>query len=224
MNDVTLALEATDRGGSVALGKGDRLLEAVYENSDVSHSERLMPTVDRLLEKRNLSYRSIDRVAVARGPGSFTAVRLAVTTAKTLSMVCEAKLHAAGSLLVLAKFAEGCNRLITSVIDARRGEVYVQKFEPKAGCIEPLTDPAVMATEELSITKGVVVFRDRNLNWSDLPTEETVRRLDGPISRPLAVPLWQLTRSGQPVDNPDTVTPYYLRKSDAQRSTTGDDT
>jgi tRNA threonylcarbamoyladenosine biosynthesis protein TsaB len=215
-----LAVEATDRGGSIALARDDRIVDLVYENSQVTHSERLMPTIDELLEKRDVDYEDLGEIAVARGPGSFTAIRLAVTTAKSLAMVCDADLHVPSTLRVMAEYARGPGSLVTSVLDARRGEYYVQSFRFDEDGTEPVDEPHLVVPEELSTTEeSLVVFRGRDQDRPDF--EGTV--LPEAVSRPLASGLVSIATSTdrERVENPDAAAPCYVRKSDAQRSQNG---
>jgi len=221
---MNLALEATDRGGSIALGREGDLLDLVYENSRTTHSERLMPAVERLFDKQDKSLESLDRIAVARGPGSFTAIRLAVTTAKTLAMVCEAELLAPSTLRAMAEYVRGETGTVTSVIDARRGEIYWQTFSVSTAGIKPNSDPQLTEPDELSDTGDRYVFRGRDLDVADVFASDDKWVLPEAATRPLAVPLLMIGDREQPVGNIDTVSPFYLRKSDAQRNSNGDDT
>lgn len=220
MTELLLALEATDRGGSVALAVEDRIIELQFEDSDTTHSERLMPTVDRLLDKRNYTYESIDRIAVARGPGSFTAIRLAVTTAKTLAMSCDAELIAPTTLRVMAEYGKGCVGRIRTVLDARRDEFYVQTFERTEETISAITDPSLMSAREIEVKpEEMIVFRGRDKDCSDVFSEGELRSLATRAgSRALVGGLLDLNNIMDPVENPDAVVPNYVRKSDAQRS------
>jgi tRNA threonylcarbamoyl adenosine modification protein YeaZ len=217
-----LALEATDSGGSIAFGREGKLLDVEFEDSDITHSERLMPVIDGILEKREVPYESIERIGVARGPGSFTSIRLAVTTAKTLAMLCDAELVAPTTLRVMAEYQRGNSGLITTVIDARRQEVYVQQFKAESNTIEPLDGPELMDPESVPMNENPVIFRGRDLEWSAIDPEQKNSVLPGSLTRPLAVPLFGLTSESESVEDPDTVSPCYVRKSDAQRHSNGD--
>lgn len=215
-----LAVEATDRGGSIALARDGRIVDLVYEDSRVTHSERLMPTIDDLLEKRGVEYEDLDEIAVTRGPGSFTAIRLAVTTAKSLAMVCDAQLHAPTTLRVMAEYARGPGGFVTSVLDARRGEFYVQSFRFDADGTEPVDEPHLIAPEELTTKEeSFVVFRGRDQERPELDGKVVPEA----VSRPLASGLVSIAASTdrERIENPDAVAPCYVRKSDAQRSQNG---
>lgn len=224
MIPMILALEATDRGGSIALAENGDLLDLDFRDSDVTHSERLMPVIDDVLNRRNRTYEDIDRIVVARGPGSFTAIRLAVTTAKTLAITCNVPLVAPTTLRVMTEYAGARDGSIVSVLDARRGELYVQEFRRRDGQIRAAGEPELMDPEDLTVTADTqVVFRGRELDRSDLEEVPPEAFVPGPLSRPLALALVSVAAQENRVDDraPDGVTPCYVRKSDAQRNGNG---
>lgn len=224
-----LALEATDRAGSLALVDDGEILEMSFERSQVTHSERLMPEIDRLLEKRSANYSNLSKIAVARGPGSFTAIRLAVTTAKTLAFSLDLDVLAPTTLRIMAEYGAGRNSLITTALDARRGQVYTQDFEPGETGLEAVSEPRLMTPGELidhcvSPENPLLIFKGRDLapDWPEDLNVYPEDRLD-----PLVSGLVSISNSPgqQPFSEPaDDVSPLYVRKSDAQRSRTEGET
>lgn len=220
-----LALEATDRGGSLALAEEGKVLRLRYEYGSRTHSERLMPGVDRMLEEMSRGYEDVDAVAVCRGPGSFTAVRLAVTTAKTLAAVCEARLFGALTLRVMAEHAPREDRTVWSVIDARREEFYVQSFASDADGWRARSEPRVVSPGTLRTLceedgSPVILYRGRggSPEWDRWSVPPTV--LSGEALQPLAAPLVSLAHrrleAGEDHD-PEPFAPCYVRESDARR-------
>lgn len=221
-----LAIDSTDRGGSIALARDGRLLDLVYEDSQRTHTARLMPTIERLLSDRDVEFKALNKIAVATGPGSFTAIRLAVTTAKTLAEVCGASLAGISSLRVLAEYGRGHDGVIRSVIDARRGELYVRDFEPNNGELAPLGPAEIQAPEtfvEVSaeLSSPLVVYRSRAWDPAGYDWPANTSFYPETLARPLAVPLVSLGTqrfdSGD-ADDPDRLAPNYIRESDARRS------
>lgn len=221
-----LTLEATDRGGSVGLASDGKLIDLTYEDSDTTHSERIMPAIDNILDKRDLGYDQLDCVAVATGPGSFTAIRLAVTTAKTLAMVCEAQCVGVTNLRLLAEYGWGKRRNVWAVIDARRNEFYTQKFQWDSNQIEETGDPKLMDQEEFqeeinNNSENVVIARERNQTLSLENQSNTVIRYPDELTRPLSAALvpvtYRLLRQNR-TDDPDEISPTYVRKTDAQKN------
>lgn len=225
-----LALEATDRSGSLALAEDGEILEMTYERSKVTHSERLMPELDRLLDKRSAEYSDITSIAVARGPGSFTAIRLAVTTAKTLALNLDIDLVAPSTLRVMAEYAPPERSFVTTALDARRGEVYTQDFRRKNNRLKPVDEPTLMSPEALRDHCGkrenpMLVFRGRDLSPEFETWPDSVDVYPEELLSPFAAALVRLstsTNSEKFVSGADEVAPLYVRKSDAQRSQSKD--
>lgn len=97
-----LAIDTSTALGSVAVGRGDRLLAEVVVGVTVHHSEALLPAIDYVLRSAGLEPRDLGGVVVGGGPGSFTGVRVAGATAKGLVRVLGVPLYAYSGLLALA--------------------------------------------------------------------------------------------------------------------------
>jgi tRNA threonylcarbamoyladenosine biosynthesis protein TsaB len=221
-----LAIEASDRGGGIAFAEEGSIIELEYENSRRTHSERLMPIIDSLLKKRGRSYDDITAIAVSRGPGSFTAIRLGVTTAKTLAFCCGVPLISASNLRLLAEFGRNCGMPVEAVMGARRGELYRQRFLPGPDGLEAGFEPQLIRPEQLirELNDGedvLLVYRGRGWSGEEENWSENVRvyppRLAQVLVAPLAnLALERLQRGEQ--DDIDELRPSYIRRSDAQRS------
>ena len=123
-----LAFDTSSTALSVAILEDDRLLADASLTIKKNHSISLMPTIDFLMKSVNLSPQDLDRTVVAEGPGSYTGLRVAVATAKTLAYTLTIDLVGVSSLAALAlnSHHEG---LIVPIMDARRHHVYVGFYE-----------------------------------------------------------------------------------------------
>lgn len=143
----------------------DGRITAYCEDADRAHAARLAPMIDSILSEKGLSVRDCDAVGVSMGPGSYTGLRVGVSTAKGLCFGAGIPLLATGSLDTLVWTAiegtmvpEGC-RYIIPMIDARRMEVYTAVFGPdgrQLGEVEPKVIDADSFAAELS--EGPVLF------------------------------------------------------------------
>jgi tRNA threonylcarbamoyl adenosine modification protein YeaZ len=132
-------------------GPEGELRREAYELRSAGHAERLLPMVAEIMDGAGLAFSQLDRIAVTRGPGSFTGVRVGIAAARGLALATGKPVVAATSLAVMAHRAEamlaetgeslGCRRLMVAV-DARRGALFVQSFS--AGAVE--TAAAQLAT------------------------------------------------------------------------------
>ena len=126
-------------------------------------SEALFPAVRDLLEEAGLVPGGLVAVGVGRGPGSFTGVRNAVMAAKAFSWALDLPLLAPTTLDVLAR-GVARDGVIASLIDARRGQVYLRVFLREEETLSPLTDPQALPPQEArDLILGLAAGRDREL-------------------------------------------------------------
>ena len=109
---VILALDNSTMCGSVALVSQGLCLAEYSLSSTTTHSRRLLATIHRLMEETGLDWEGIDAFAVSAGPGSFTGLRIGLTTAKGLAMATGKPLIAVSSTTTLACQLPWTRRLI----------------------------------------------------------------------------------------------------------------
>ncbi len=141
-----LALDTATESCSVALLKNDRLIDA-SELAPRRHAERVLPMAEALLAEAGLVRADIDGIAVGRGPGAFTGVRLAVSVAQGLAFALDIPVVTVSSLAALAMEAPNDDAATLAVIDARMGEIY-------AGCFRRDAEGLVSAIDEERVGKA----------------------------------------------------------------------
>ena len=146
-----LAIETSTECCSVALLHGDALIER-SELAPRRHAELVLPMAESLLREAGLKRTQLDGIAVGRGPGAFTGVRLAISVAQGLAFALDLPVVTVSSLAALAMQAPRNEASTLAVIDARMGEVYAGAFAHDAnGLVQPLDDERVTRAEELSL-------------------------------------------------------------------------
>ena len=146
-----LAIETATESCSVALLCGDTLRD-VSELAPRRHAERVLPMAEQLLAEAGLSRRQLDVIAVGRGPGAFTGVRLAVSLAQGLALALDIPVVAVSSLAALAMEAPADATRILALLDARMGELYAGAFARNAdGTVAALDDEHVGAAAEIAL-------------------------------------------------------------------------
>jgi tRNA threonylcarbamoyladenosine biosynthesis protein TsaB len=123
-----LAVESATLSGGVALQDGDRLLGEITLNIAITHSERLMSAVDRLLDDCGLAPADLDGLAVSVGPGSFTGLRVGLATVKALAMALDLPVAAVPTLDALAARLPFADAPVCPILDARKKEVYLSLY------------------------------------------------------------------------------------------------
>ncbi|WP_124726482.1 tRNA (adenosine(37)-N6)-threonylcarbamoyltransferase complex dimerization subunit type 1 TsaB [Staphylospora marina] len=126
-----------------------RLLGEITTNLHKNHSVRLMPTVDGLLRELGLSMDDIGVLAVTSGPGSYTGIRIGVTTAKTISWARNLPLYSESSLTVLAMNAGRFPGAVVPLFDARRRRVYTGVYRTEGQRVTEVMARQVMPVDVL---------------------------------------------------------------------------
>lgn len=133
-NPLILYVETATEVCSVALSQGDRLLQVIDYDQSFSHAEKLMQLIHEVLEGNRLKTSDLDAVAVSIGPGSYTGLRIGVSTVKGLAYAMEIPVIAVSTLLSIALGAKKSidttdTYRIAPMIDARRMEVYTALYD-----------------------------------------------------------------------------------------------
>ena len=122
-----LAFDTSSKALSLAISEDKQVLAETMINIKKNHSITLMPAIDFLMSSLDLTPKDLDRIVVAEGPGSYTGLRIAVATAKTLAHTLNIELVGMSSLLALVpRQQEG---LLVPLMDARRNNVYAGFYE-----------------------------------------------------------------------------------------------
>lgn len=146
-----LGIESTAKAASAALVRDGVLLGQYFQCSGLTHSATLLPMAEGLLASTGTDRSALDAVAVARGPGSFTGVRIGVAAVKGLCWALEKPAVGVSTLEAMAW--NGVNRgegtLVCCCMDARRSQVYNALFTIKDGKPERLVPDRAISLEEL---------------------------------------------------------------------------
>lgn len=134
---------------SVGLVSDDKILSEKTISNGLTHSETLLPLIKELLEEKSLSLEDIDCLAISTGPGSFTGLRIGISTVKGLAISLGKKCFSASTLEALAMNALHLDgKIICPVMDARRGEFYNALFLVEQGSLIRLCpDRAICGTD-----------------------------------------------------------------------------
>ncbi|MBI5628731.1 MAG: tRNA (adenosine(37)-N6)-threonylcarbamoyltransferase complex dimerization subunit type 1 TsaB [Candidatus Rokubacteria bacterium] len=219
-----LALETATPAGGAALLDGDRLVAEYILNIRVTHSERLMATVDRLLSDSGWDLDRLEGLAVSVGPGSFTGLRIGVSTAKGLALALGTPLAAVPTLDALAHALPFTSDPVCPILDAKKGEVYASLYRWDGESAVREWDYLALTPEALCRRlSGPVVF----VGDAVASVGEFLAATLGPRARfappehcvPSPACVAQLGHArlvaGQTVD-PAALTPIYIRPSEAE--------
>jgi tRNA threonylcarbamoyladenosine biosynthesis protein TsaB len=155
-----LSIETSTRVGSVAIIEDEHLIAEYILNVVSTHSERLLPSIDQILKDSQLTVRDIEGFAVSLGPGSFTGLRIGISTVKGLALGTGRAVVGVPTLDCLAHNIAFTHLLVCPILDARKGEVYTALYQGDgSGKLEKLTpDLAIKPEELLTRIKEPVIF------------------------------------------------------------------
>ncbi|ATU69819.1 tRNA (adenosine(37)-N6)-threonylcarbamoyltransferase complex dimerization subunit type 1 TsaB [Levilactobacillus brevis] len=218
-----LAIDTSNRPLSVAVLDDTTVLAAITVTVHQKHAEYLLPEIERLLAMAALKPGDLDRVVVAAGPGSYTGIRIAVTTAKTLAATLDLDLVAVSSLATLAANVPVEGALVAPIFDARNQNVFAGLYRIKAGMPVPvIADAHVNITTFLTaVTEYAepVWFLGDAAHFDDLINTTVSAATPGVspwMNLPQAATIGLLGQQLSPVTDVDRFVPNYLRLTQAE--------
>jgi len=223
-----LAVETSTLTGAVALLEAGGVVAEFRVNVAVTHGERLMAAIDGVLRAARWELADVEAFAVALGPGSFTGLRIGLSTIKGLAFATGKPVVGVPTLDALAWRLPYCAYPVCPILDARKNEVYAALYRTLDGRLELLEAPRAVApatlAEELRATMdGPVVFVGDAVGLFTPVLSEILgtraRLAPADLRLPSAVTVgelgsWALGR-GETAD-PASLVPLYLRPSEAE--------
>ena len=213
-----LCLETATTNCSVALFDGDEPIASLESNDGgYSHGEKLHVFIRQVLAQGGISPRELSAVAVSRGPGSYTGLRIGVSSAKGLAYALEIPLLSVGTLAIMARIAreETSADYLVPMLDARRMEVYTAVYDRDLQEVSPVEALIVRpgAYASLSQTgKMACFFGDGMDKCRDLLGEERFSFLPGVFPSALAMGTEALSRLREHCwEDVAYFEPYYLK-------------
>ena len=218
-----LALESATLAGGAALLDGERLVGETTLSIALTHSERMMAVVDRLLADCGWSPRDLEGLAVSIGPGSFTGLRVGVATMKGLALALDLPVAPVPTLDALAATLPFAAAPVCPLLVARKGEVYCSLYRWQGNAMERQWDYLALAPDAAAarldgpvivLGDGVVTCRPYLARLGDAVMEAPpARRLPSPgVVAQLG---HALLSAGKGMDA-DALVPLYLRPSEAE--------
>lgn len=218
-----LAVDTSTTSCSVALFSDDRLLAEAVFSEGKTHSRHLLSMVHRILEEGDFNISDIQGIAVTLGPGTFTGLRIGLSTVKGLAAATRTPVVGVSSLAALAFPLCLVDGPVVSMIDARRGEVYHAQYRGGSLAAQAVAGASVCAPETVAaelpenailVGSGAALYRHvfesrcPHIRFAD-PAQHTIRAA--------SVGLLAMARLNKlDVDAIESLIPDYIRKSDAQ--------
>ena len=223
---ITLAIECATQTVGIAFLDQKKVLAEVYLDVRGGHAEVLMPALEKLFFLTGLAMERVDLLVCTTGPGSFTGVRIGVSTIKGLALATGRPIVGVSTLEALAMNVFPSRRLICPLLDARKNQVYAGLYRMgPAGLLEAvapdrLTDIGflvkTLAAEEVDfVGEAAVLYQKQILEEGARGTAlQTCSfcRLTASAAGLIGINRYQQGR----IDDPLTFSPSYLRLSEAE--------
>jgi tRNA threonylcarbamoyl adenosine modification protein YeaZ len=197
---IKVILDTSNQYLAVAIYKDEVCLDSIVELGSQRQSENAIPYLSKLCDKHNIELLDVDEMIITRGPGSYTGVRVAMTIAKTLSVVSPVKVKAISSLKAYA----GKDKCV-SVIDARSQKVFVCAYDNGK---ELIHEQMIKVSDFDEFMKDYPDFKVVGQTQVVNRQEEKINLIDN---------LFRLSIDEEDVNNIDMLTPVYLKDVEAKK-------
>ena len=223
-----LAIDSSGLVATVAILEDDELIAEYTINYKKTHSETLLPMLDEISKMTELDLKSVDMIAVAKGPGSFTGLRIGSATVKGLAYALNVPVVSVPTVDALSMNLWGTDKLVCPIMDARRNQVYTGLYDFIGDRHHVVMEQTAMGIEELIdminqkkwsvvfLGDGVPVYKDiieERLKVSHLYAPANMNRQR---AASLGVLAFDYIKKGI-VETADEHKPEYLRLSQAER-------
>lgn len=223
-----LGIDSSGMTATVALIDENKLIAEYTVNNKRTHSETLMPMIDKVLTSAETNIRDVELLAIAAGPGSFTGLRIGAATVKGLGLSINVPVAAIPTCEGLAMNLSGTDRLVCPLIDARRNQVYTGLYRVSGDMPEAVIDQTACDISEIvdkinEIGEAVIFLGDgteifREYIENSVKVEYSFAKANAALQRGASIAALGLLyqRAGKTV-SVDEFTPVYLRASQAER-------
>ncbi|MGE5654046.1 MAG: tRNA (adenosine(37)-N6)-threonylcarbamoyltransferase complex dimerization subunit type 1 TsaB [Bacillota bacterium] len=224
---LVLAIDASTLVSGVALVSSERVMAEFVLQTAKTHSQRLLPSIDLIMTEAGVKPEQLDGIVVSGGPGSFTGLRIGMSTAKGLAHALGIPIIAVNTLDFWAENYPHFPGLVVPVLDARKGEVYTATYEWGEHGMKRLTPHRATSIstllDELRASVGNVAFVGDAVSvyeaeiTSQLQTRAVLSAPADRLPRPSRLGALGLARLQRgEVDSIFSLVPQYLRQSEAE--------
>lgn len=223
-----LAVDSSGLVASVAIMEDDTLVAEYTINYKKTHSQTLLPMLDEIVKMTETDLQSVDAIAVAKGPGSFTGLRIGAATVKGLALTLDKPVIGIPTVEGLAMNLYGADALICPLMDARRNQVYTGIYQFCDGELTVLEDQMAVGIDQIIqmlnernqsvifLGDGVSVYREIIEEKMMVPFSFAPAHQNNQRAGAVGVRAMSYYKQGK-TESADDFVPEYLRLSQAER-------
>jgi tRNA threonylcarbamoyladenosine biosynthesis protein TsaB len=237
-----LSVDTSTISASVAIMEDNTLLSEYFINNKKTHSQKIVPMINEILQNMGMKPDDIDLFAAITGPGSFTGLRIGVTTVKTMAYALKKPARGVTTLDALSANIPICDAIICPIIDARNNQVYTALYQWNNGKRERITDYMGIDVDELVqkvretikeenrkvfiLGDGVKIHRDKFINELKdaclFPPDNLMLQKASSAAEIVMNEIKEFNGleeldEAKLLDEINKLVPFYLRKSQAER-------
>ena len=198
---ISVVMDTSNQYLSVGLFKDGKMLDAYQKIGTKRQSEDAIPVLHSLIERHDISLRSVDEMIITKGPGSYTGVRVAMTIAKTLAAIAPVKIKTVSSLAAYAG-----NKKAISIIDPRSKKVFACVYDQG----KPLMEEMMCTYEE------ALALKQQYPDFSFVG-QTSLLGVD-PEEADLCNNIYQLSLNVEAEEYVDALTPTYIKNVEAKKA------
>jgi tRNA threonylcarbamoyladenosine biosynthesis protein TsaB len=146
---IVMGIETSCSSGSVAIIQGDHILGETLFNSGAKHSRNIISSIDNLIKLIDIDKRDIEGISVSIGPGSYTSLRIGITTAKTIAYALNIPIVGVPTLEVIAFNLNMCQLDICVIMDAKKNELFAALFKSDGNKICRISEDFIVSADNL---------------------------------------------------------------------------
>ncbi|MDD4956449.1 MAG: tRNA (adenosine(37)-N6)-threonylcarbamoyltransferase complex dimerization subunit type 1 TsaB [Candidatus Omnitrophica bacterium] len=211
-----IAFDTSTKFLSIALMEGAKVVSSMHEDVGIKHSEILVPCIKDILASSGWNIRDVELVSVGLGPGSFTGLRIAISTAKGLAAAIGIKIAGVSSMDAIAMNAPSGKKKIMPFLDARKEKVYTALYERKNTASTRVTGYLLAKAEDVlrTVDKDVFIYGDAVEKYRDILDSNGIKDVSPDADwYPKAIHIGEMgaakAAAGE-FDPPEDVDPMYL--------------
>lgn len=215
-----LGIDTSSLSTSVAVIEDDKLICEYSINTKKTHSQKLMLMLENMLLISDISINDIDLIAVCEGPGSFTGLRIGMSTAKAISNVRNIPIVVVDALTIIAQNIELTDKKICAILDAQRTQVYCKKFEYKENKLTQISEIEVVEIEDLidTLDENYILTGEASYKYLDKLKNINLATPKNRINSASSLCFTAFNKFKENIDikNSQTANLNYVRKSQAE--------
>lgn len=213
---LVLAISTSSKICSVALLEDDKILNEINIENQKTHSENLLPLIDEVLKSQNKKISEVKLIACDNGPGSFTGIRIGISTVKAIAEVNQIPVVSCSSLEALSYNVNKASPTLCSLIDARNNQVYCGIFDNNHNLLEDyIADDINVIINHLAKYEEITFVGDGSVLHNKILSG--LFSIDNNIhAENVGICGFNKYKNGT-FETADSIAPMYLRKSQAER-------